>query len=624
MGPWLFGVETLVPDNSGYVIAVSSGNIKRYLVAGLLIMAIALRLIYGYDLTKNIRDETNRLELIQTLSIQDGKVVLPMGSSVSHHPVLVTYLTAIVYWLTDGAIYGVRIVFILFSVFGLMGLFYLARELFGYRVAIFALFLGATDHYLISYAPEFLENVYLCLVPWLMLAVFRAVELDKENYWIVIGIIGGLGYMCFELFALLVIPIIIIAFSSGKTLKIVSTPQLYIGLVVFALIGSPNFFWNYNHHFVNYSRHIEKALPIGFVPRMAMLYLGDLLINLKNSSHLMLSMGTTIYGPWFIPCHWVSGLLYLFSTGYCLKEIKSRHHAILFIFLFAIIIPISMINAKEPWNEFEWGAMSIFPVLCLTAWAIDKLIVSKIGRVFYITILTVIFTYTAVFLAGPKCGYASPFWEKAFLGDMFYYVKIKEDKQAASTLVEAAIKQHPDCAIAYYFRNSLSSDPKQKEASLQKVLTLEPFNPLACGDIAVDLMRGKKHDEAYRLLLKTVQSGNNFWQIQRLLGVAAYNLGNYPVAEDHLRQAIAIKSDTWYIYWDLFRATVSQCNFDEGLLCLETLAMHTDSPEDVYQRGANMLLKMGEYAQAAALYRKARRINPDLPERPSRESAVPY
>src|SRR6056297_918893 len=225
---------------------------RVYLPVGILFLAIVLRMIYGYGLVKNIADETDRIKFIQTLSVKEGKVNLPMGSSAIHHPVLVTYFTAIIYWLTDGSVYCLRIMFILLSAFGLMGLFFLTRELFGYRAAVIALFLGATDHYLISYAPEFLENVYLCLVPWFILAVFRAVELEKTSYWIVIGIIGGLGYMCFELFALLLLPISIIVFSSGRTVRILKTPQLYIGLAVFFLLASPNLLWNYSHHFVNF------------------------------------------------------------------------------------------------------------------------------------------------------------------------------------------------------------------------------------------------------------------------------------------------------------------------------------------------------------------------------------
>ena len=233
-------------------------RLKRSLVICLLLLATGLRMIYGYDLIKNPLEESQRIEFIKRFSVQPGKINLPMGNAVSQHTVLSAYITALGYWLSGGSVYGIRIIYVLLSVFGLLGLFYLTRELFGYRAAIVALFLGTVDHHLISYAPDFSEPVYLCLVPWLILSVYRAVQLERANYWIIIGVIGGLGYMCSEIFLLLALPIVLTILFSGKASTVFKTPRFYIAWLVFFLIILPSLVWNYNHQFVNIVRHTER------------------------------------------------------------------------------------------------------------------------------------------------------------------------------------------------------------------------------------------------------------------------------------------------------------------------------------------------------------------------------
>lgn len=592
-------------------------SVRLYAVILLLLTATILRLIYGHGLIKKFGDEQKHLSFSRSISVQAGKIYLPLGSTSTHHPVLTSYITAISAWLAGGSIYGIRVVYILFSVFGLLGLFYLCRELFGSRAAVIALFLGAFDHHLISYAPEFLEPVYLCLVPWVLLLFYKAVAQKQENYWILLGFLMGLGYLCSEIFLLLGIPILFFTLFSGKAGDIFRSSRPYTAVVLFLLIISPYFIWNYQHEANNIVRHAERIHPIGLTPRLLLLYLGDLFINLKDSSEVVMELCHSVYGPWSIPCHYVSGTLYIISLVYSLKYIKNREHTFLFIFFLGIGIPVSILNAKEPWNEIEWGAMTIFPAICLTAWVADRFWRHRAGRFVYALIFLVISIYTTFFLAGPKCGYASPFWEKSFLGDMIYHNRIKADDAQAIQLLLPALVTHPDCVIVHYYRGVLLIDPRQKMKAFNRALTLEPHNPLVIKEIALQLIEKERYQEAIQLLSKTIEQGHDAVRLRLALSRALCEAGNYSLAEKHLRTAIRMKPDEPYMYKSLFHILVLQGKFEKGVEALKKYVKSTNEPELFYILQAKQYAELGNTRKAVEMYQKALIIKPDLPEKPA-------
>ncbi len=587
-----------------------------YLVFFLLLAATILRMTYGYGLVKKIADERKHLEVSRKISVQGGKVFLPLGSAKTHHPVLTSYITAVSSWLVGGSTYGIRVVYILLSVFGLLGLFCLCRELFGYRAAIIALFFGSVDHHLISYAPEFLEPVYLCLVPWTLLILYRAVEQDQENGWILLGGLMGVGYMCSEIYLLMGIPILFFVFSSGKVARIFQSSRLYIAMAVCVLIILPHLLWSCQHEASNIVRHADRVRPLGLTPRLLLLYAGDLLINFKNSSCLVMGLRNTVYGPWSIPCHWITGMVYLVSVGYSLKYRKDRRHFLLLSSFFGIGLVVTVFNAREPWNEIEWGAMTIFPAICLAAWMVDRFWSRQSGRIVSIFIFLAVSIYAVVFLTGPKCGYASPFWEKSFLGEFLYYARIKNDRHQARQFLEKAVKEHPDCALVHYYHGELATGFPEKKAAFDRALALEPHNPLVHKKLARKLMEDGKYLEAIQLLTRLIDYGYDSVPIRVLLSRATYDLGHYSLAKEHIWAAFQMKPDEFDLYEPLFHVLASQGKFTEGLKALEKFAVAIGDPIEIYRLYYQKLAEHGHYRQAAAVYEKARETDPDLPLEP--------
>ncbi len=587
-----------------------------YLPIFILLLAAVLRMIYGYNLPLNV-DEQKHLEFARTISLKPDHFNLPMGSRVSNHPILSSYITALANWAGNNSVYFIRCVFIGFSLFGLAGLFQLARTLFGFRVANIALLFAALDHHLISYAPVFLEPVYFCLVPWLILAVYKAVTLEQNRQWLLIGLYCGIGYQCSEIFILQALPTCIYVVYSRQITRVLKTREFYLAVILFVLIILPNLIWNFNNQAANIVRHTERVSSLGLVPRVLLLYIGDFLICFKNSSWWVMGLGNKTYLPWNIPCHWVTGFLYLGALCYSFRFVKEKNYIVLHFYVWAIFLPASVLNANEPWNEFGWASMTVFPVVIITSGIIESIINVKWGRLVYAMAIIFFSAYTAVFLAGPKFTYASPVLEKSFLGQFLTYYYFTDDNiDKAKALVEETEPKCPDCAIVHYFKGLLAKSTEEREASFNRVLEKEPYNPLVAPHKAKALMRRGKNREAIELLETVIAKKGDFVMIRELLAQAEFNMRNYAGAENQIKQGLRIKPDEFYLYRILYLVKERQGELEEGLEALDRYAMSTGVPHKVYISEAYRYKMTGKMKKALLMYEKAREKKPDLSETP--------
>ncbi len=593
---------------------VTQKFIRCYLPICLIIAAVGLRMIYGFDLPLNA-DEEVRIVYARTLSLSADHFNMPLGDRRTNHPILSAYIVALANWLGQGSIHVVRIVFIVIHTLGLVGLFYLARLLFGYRTANIALLLAGLDHHLISYAPVFLEPVYLCLVPWVILATYKSVALDQYRHWLLLGLCLGIGYQCSEIFILLSLGISIYVFYNRKAAHALKTREVYLALFIFFLLLVPNIIWNISSQAVNIIRHTERVSSWGLVPRVLLLYIGDFLICFKNSSWWVMGRGYLTYGIWYIPCHWVTGFVYLGSLVYSLRFIRDRRWALLHCFVWGIFLPVSLINANEPWNEFGWASMTVYPVILITAAVFDKIIDLRWGHIVSGIVVCVFTIYTAAFLSGLKFGYASPSWEKAFLGKVLYYYHYGTGSEQRK-IAEAAAASHPDSAVAHYYKGFFAKSVAERDPSYRRVLEIEHFNPLVHRELAKDLLISGQHQKARKLLRNSIEKGNSFVIMHRLLGQAEYNLGKYSEAEKQIRIALGMKPDEFSLYQALYYIKEMKGEYTAALEALDRYSGNISEPFRAYLSIADKYARSGDTVKAAEFYKKAVTMNPDLPDTP--------
>jgi len=586
--------------------------LKLYLPIFIILIALLLRLTYGYNRPVN-EDETEHLECARTISLHPDTFHLPLGNQVTNHTILSVYITAVADTIGGHSVYFIRISFILLSIFGLVGLFKLSALLFGYRAANFALILAALDHHLISSAPVFLEPVYLCLVPWFILTIYKAVALEQHRHLLTAGILFGLGYQCSEIFSLLCLPTFLYVLFSGKAGSICKNKMFYWTLLIVFCLIMPNLIWNINSRSVNLVRHTERISSLGLVPRVLLLYVGDIMICFKDSSCWVLGLGNKSYLPWNIPCHWVPGLLYLGSMCYSLRYFKDNRFLMLHLFVWCIFVPVSFLNANETWNEFGWASMTVFPAILLTAYVIDRLFDNKVGKIIFAIVFVTVLFHAVTFSSGPGGGYASPCREKKFLGEVLLY-HIQGDKIRAGRLADEAAAISPECAIAHYFESIYASGKKERETALMRVLELEPFNPLVTKYVATDLLKSGKNQKAKKILDFALNKKYDFLDIRKLLGQAEYGLGNYSEAENHFSEALKMKPDEFKLYHSLFLLNKAQGNHDKAIGFLDRYAVVSKEPYKIYLEEAQTYIKENSVAQAEYLYSKARELNKNLPE----------
>lgn len=587
----------------------------------LLVLGFTMRMIYGWDLPRNF-DERGHLEFARTISLEPDNLHLPLGSGKTNHPVLVVYVIALADWLGGGSTYFIRTVFILLSLVGLAGLFLLTRELFGWRAGCLALALGALDHHLIQTAATFLEPVYLWLVPWLLLAFYRAAVQQRPRWWLLVGLLFGIGYQFSEVMLLLVPGLTLFVLLSRRLVRILKTPYLYAGVGVFLVFFIPHLAWNMAHGSANLTRHGDRISQLGLSPRVLLLYVGDLLIMLKSSTWILLHQSNKLYLPINIPVHWFTGLIYLVCTLVSLRFIRDCRHGLLLAVILGVALPVTVMNAGEPWNEFGWASITVLPVIALSGFMLDRLFDKRSGRTLTGGLFVVMAAFTLVFLSGLKYGYASPHWEKAFLGEVLhYYYAGTKCLDAAHLLAMEALEEHPDSIVANYLaattlQETTHQNPELVRRCFQKILRQDPDNPLVHKTKALWAKQEKQWDKVIAELKPVLDKGRGNAVMHHYIAEAFYHLGRLPEARHHIAIARRMKPDepqfqllASYIYADCH-------NMEKAIEAIDQLAQSKADPAPVYLLMGRYLAARQKLEASFELYRRARRWDGDLPRRP--------
>ena len=585
------------------------------LVSAILLAAMCLRMVYAHGLPV-IYDERHYIDVASTISLWPGTFHVPLGSRQMDHPILSVYLTALGLWIGGGSTLFVRFLYILTSAVGLIGMFRLTQVLFGYRAALVALTLAAIDRHLVTSAVYMLEPVYLALVPWTLLAMYRCVTLENRRSWIVLGILAGVGYLVSEIFLILGAPFVLYVLMTGKLLRVLRSPWAWAGAGVLALFIAPNVVWGYLSSAPGVERNVTRVGPFGLSPRFLILYLGDVLIGLKDSTWVVMARFHAMWPPVWITCFWVAGAAYLASAAWSLRWLRDSRVALLVSAIAGIAVPVSLMNAREPWNEFGWASATVLPAICLTAYAADRLLNYRFLRWAGAAAGIFLVGATIHFLAGPKYAYPSPFWEKAMIGDVFWHIKTERSDEALA-IVEEAARRHPDSAITQVLRGTLTRDEAVRGAAMNKALELDPYNALALFLQAKMLGDARDWPGAMILLRRALDHGADFYEIHHHIAIAAFGMGDYAEAEKHALVGLEMKPDAYHLYEVLFFTRNAKGDTEGAQKAIDRLARGEDQPYLAYLRAAKVYASTGQFDLARRYNEQARQLKPDLEAAPA-------
>jgi len=480
--------------------------------SGILLVALAVRLVYAYGLPLT-HDERDHLQLAREISLRPGSFNLPLDSPATNHPLAAVYLTALADRAGGGNVFAIRVAFILLSLLGLAGLYALGASTFGPRVALLALSLAAVDRHLVTIAPVFLEpHSMVFVVPWTMLLMRRCLFRGFARDWLAAGLLFGVGYWFCAVFVVMLLPFGLYMLVTRRLGQVLRSRWTYAGVaVMLALIAASAVSES------NYARNAGKVGSVGVSPRVALLYAGDLLICLKDPTWIIQNHGGKMYFPINVPCHWVTGLVYTALAAASLRFRRDERVILLLAAIVGVSIPVTLIGAREPWNEFTWASSTLFAAILLASFVLARRLPDKPGRLLAFMLVGYSSVALVWFLAGPKWGYFCPERERACVGRVLALdarsrwnprrFPMERCVMEIRALTRRLTGRHPRCFSAWYFRGGFAATRAEREEAFRRALELSPNNVLVVAGQARDRMLAGDPTGA-RSLLERLLSGD--------------------------------------------------------------------------------------------------------------------
>ncbi len=320
------------------------------LVALLLLLGLCIRVYYAWDQPLSY-DEKCHLEFAGEISLNPGSLNLPLGNRQTNHLAAVLYLASLGLWIGQDYIIVVRVLFILFHMVGLVGLYFFSKRFFGPKAGLCALFLAITDIYLITSASMPLESAtYILTVPWILYFFYDALETNRTRSWLAVGLLFGLAFQAYELVLLLFLPFFLYVVYCRKLGSVCKSSGFYTAAALFLLCTLPYVVWNMTNQYANVWRHMARASGIGVSPRVLAFYLGDIFVCFQDSAWVYLNYGGITSLPNNVPCAPVAGLLYLGSVLYSIRFAKDKKVVFLLLCFFCPAVVVSLFRPVEAWN----------------------------------------------------------------------------------------------------------------------------------------------------------------------------------------------------------------------------------------------------------------------------------
>jgi 4-amino-4-deoxy-L-arabinose transferase-like glycosyltransferase len=365
-------------------------NPSNLILLTILVFTVIIRLYY-FALTKNQPlwwDETEYLNMARAWAFNLDY------NFIAVRPVLLSFIAAGFLKISQTEFLP-RLLILFFSIFSVLGMYYLGKELYNKKIALLATFLMS-----IFYLNLFFSFRLLVELPALACFTFAGFffwKYFKENsikslYFAVI--ITAIGIL-FKLSTALILFVVLIYILIVDKLKCLRKKEYWIAALIFLLILSPYIIWGYSQFngFVitqagTWNAATENKISTGI----------NVLVNYLTSFPTYLS--------WPLLVIFLLGLLsfyrLFFGFDLLLKKANKTLKRDLFIFLL-FLIPLVMASFSVSHNENRYilnAFPAIFIVISLMIFTIFKLIKQK-SKVFAIIflILFIIFAFNFQFNA---------------------------------------------------------------------------------------------------------------------------------------------------------------------------------------------------------------------------------
>jgi Tfp pilus assembly protein PilF len=597
-------------------------TLQLALVVGVLLLALIARVFYAWGLPQQW-DEALHLGACEEISLDPASLQLPISSPVTNHPLGVLYLTALAKWLGGGNVFVIRLVFVGLSLLGLVGVYRLSDVLFGRRVALVALALAALDRSLVALAPVFLESpAVIALAPWAILSMYRCGVRGLGRDWVLAGLLLGLGSWLSTVFLAMLLPFGLYLLFTRRLGAALRTPWMYAGIALMLAMMSPYHLADVLSAGVNYERNVSKIGSLGLSPRMALLYVGDLMLCLKETTWIIRHVGSKMYAPVYVPCNWLMGAVYLTAIGASLRYWRDERVGLLLSVIVGFLVPVTVLDAREPWNEFTWASSTVFAAILLTAFVFDQRWAGKRGRVANAAMLIYAAGALLWFLAGPKWGYSCPEWERAYVGRVLtadFRSELEpgqwprnEAIAAINDMTSHALKRNPDSVAAWYFRAFYAEDESRREAALSRALELDPDDPLLLQERAENLMDAGNLAEAKQILEHLSGGRGQSAEVFRLLAELEYSMGNYATAAAHAQRAVVLRPEDRRAYRALFAIYDALGESAEAEAALSVYAAkHPAGPTAAFLSMAEAFWQQGDPVKTRLFLERAAEATPN-------------
>jgi tetratricopeptide (TPR) repeat protein len=317
------------------------------------------------------------------------------------------------------------------------------------------------------------------------------------------------------------------------------------------------------------------------------------------------------------------GLVYMALTAVSLRFWRDERVRLLLLVILGFLIPVTLIDARESWNEFTWASSTVFAAILLSAFVIDHTLSSRWGRAMTSAVLAYAVVALLWFLAGPKWGYFCPELERTYVGRVLalelrsgYDPSQFPDALAAAEIrdvTDQVLARHSGSAVAWYYHGVYAETATERRDAFARVLELDPNNPLVMIPLADALTQAGDWAGAGKLLRGLLADHADSIQVQAALAEVEFQLGNYGSAAAHVRRVVALNPVEPHPYgflFDIYDAMGEETQAEASLQAYA--ARHADGPAIAYQQLAEQFLRQADRSgRATARYRRAVSPRPD-------------